>query len=174
MYLLHSGCSRNIHPSTHPSTHPSSTHSPIYPSIYLSTQPLIHPSPTDPFIHPVMHHWLHSQCLLSTYSVLGPMSASGIEPKLHEMQSAYRQAQTLCSAQMHRCHNPCITPCSLCSFPYPWYLQILQLLKISFNKSLLFTAAHSKSREVKYLAKDHTVAQSSPGPRTQVPAMEAS
>lgn len=122
--------------------------------IHPPTQPLTHPSPTDPFIHPVMHYPC-SQSLLSTYSVLDPMSASGMEPKLPETQSAYRPAQTLCSGQMHRCHTLVSLPALLCPFPYPWYLQILQLLKI-FNKSLSFRAAHSKSREVKYLGKDCT------------------
>lgn len=108
-----------IHSSTYPFTDTTLTHPSIYASIHLPIYSATHPLITHgPFILPSMHHPC-SQCLLIIYSVLDPMPASGIEPKLHETQSACHQVQTLYSGERHLCHNPCITHCSCRIFPLP-------------------------------------------------------
>ena len=91
-----------IHPSIHISTtHSPINHSPNHPLIHLFIHLSAYP-PTHPYIHPSIHPSIHhpwSQCFLSTYSILDPMSASGTDREFQEIQSGYHQAQTFCSGR---------------------------------------------------------------------------
>lgn len=103
--------------TTHPPSHPS-IHLPIHLSVHLSTHPLTHPSPyppTHPFMHASVYHPC-SQCLLSTYFVLEPMSASGVDPKFHETRVGPSNTDSPLW-EIHLCHHPCITLCSPMAFP---------------------------------------------------------